>query len=70
MIFKILTVGLSITAQDGICLYTFVLCDYNQVLCPNLHTAKTNALIKTILWHCALVVSFSKTKGTVSFFYR
>ena len=40
MIFKFLTVGLSITAYKGICLHTFELCDYNQVLCTNEHTAK------------------------------
>ena len=40
MVFKILTVGLSIKAYEDICLHTFVLCGYNQVLCPNVHTAK------------------------------
>ena len=47
MIFKILTVGLPITAYDGICLHSFALCNYNQVrmfiyvnICPNVHTAK------------------------------
>ena len=40
MIFKILTVGLSITAYECICFLTFALYDYNQVLCPNIHTAK------------------------------
>ena len=40
MIFKILTVGLSVPTYEGICLHTFVLCDYNQVLCPNVHTSK------------------------------
>ena len=42
MIFKILTVGLSIAVYEGICFYTFVLCDFSQVLCPNVH--KINAL--------------------------
>ena len=72
VIFKIFTVGLSITAYQVICLHTFVLCDYNQVyqvLCPNTHTAKQ--CIKAILWYCAPVVSFDKTKGWVgSFFWR
>ena len=40
MIFKILTVGLSVIADKGICLHAFVLCDYNQILCPNVHTVK------------------------------
>ena len=40
MIVKILTVGLLPTAYKDNCLHTFVLCDHNQVLYPNVHTAK------------------------------
>ena len=40
MIFKILLVGLSITASQSICLHTVVSCDYNQVLRPCVDTAK------------------------------
>ena len=40
MIFKILTASLSTTAYKGIFLHKFVLRDYNQVLCPNVHTEK------------------------------
>ena len=40
MVFHILTVGLAITACEGISLHTFVLYDHNQVLCPKVHSKR------------------------------